>query len=144
MISTDAVTSGARLALIYGLRSDASPGTEIDRDYHPDSPGMRKLKEVLSEYDTIADMEGVPSMLTYTLEDPYTLDLVDVPCLKGDDAARKTALQTVAKGLEFELYYTVLSYHVGATYEVSIYTEQRRAPTAGSIYDVPLRQCAGF
>jgi hypothetical protein len=119
MTSTDAITSGARLALVYGLRSDTCPGAEIDRDYHPNSPGMRKLKEVFSEYDTIADMEGVPSMLTYTLEGPYTLDLLGVPCFKGDDAARKTALQTITKGLEFGLYYTVLSYHVVATYEVS-------------------------
>jgi hypothetical protein len=48
MISSDVITSGAHLALIHGLRSDASPDTEINRDHHPNAPEMRKLKDALS------------------------------------------------------------------------------------------------
>jgi hypothetical protein len=119
-ISTDAITSGARLALIYGLRSEVSPGTEIDREYHSNASGMRKLKAPLSTFNPVADSEAVPSMLLYTLEHQYTLDLCASPKFKRNGLARQRALQILAQSLGFELYATVLSYHVAATYDTTV------------------------
>jgi hypothetical protein len=58
IISTDAITSDARLVLVYRLWSDASLGAEIDRNHHPDTPATRNLKQDLSAWVPVADMSA--------------------------------------------------------------------------------------
>jgi hypothetical protein len=119
MISTDAVTSGARLTLVYGLQSDTSWGTEVDRDIHPDAPEMRKLKQALSAWVPVAGHEKIPSLLVYTLEEKYALDLAQHPKFKNNDATRIRAVQAATSELDLNIYYTVTASNVIATYDLS-------------------------
>jgi hypothetical protein len=71
-------------------------------------------------FSSVADSDAILSMLVYTLAHWYTLDLCDPPNFKGDDFARIRALGILAEDFDLSLYSTVLSYHVAATFDMTL------------------------
>ncbi|KAH7095339.1 hypothetical protein FB567DRAFT_543675 [Paraphoma chrysanthemicola] len=95
----------------------AKPWT-LRQPFRSDSPEMVILREILSSWLNTASDSQYPSMLVYTLEGDYCLDLLSCPDFEGDDRERLHALHNLTADLEFSLYYTILSQRVTSANDI--------------------------
>ncbi|KAH7085690.1 hypothetical protein BKA63DRAFT_548778 [Paraphoma chrysanthemicola] len=81
----------------------------LRQPFRSESPRMKLLREILSSWMYKASGSQYPSMLVYTLESDYCLDMISCPDFEGDDLERLHALTYLAGDLDLPLYYTILS-----------------------------------
>ncbi|KAF2827530.1 hypothetical protein CC86DRAFT_405652 [Ophiobolus disseminans] len=98
---------------------EEDPCDSIDSSNHPSSPQLHELKAATSEWINQAGKDTVPDLLVLTLDERYTGDLSNCPNFKGNDLSRVQALCSIAEDLGMELYYTILSFQVVSTYDLS-------------------------
>lgn len=102
------VTSGCRLTLVYNLLQSGDNDRPKPPDYH-DEEG--KIVAVLRRWanDRSEFGKNAPEKLVYPLEHAYTEAGISFSSLKGEDAARASALISAAHQADCEIHLALLS-----------------------------------